>query len=73
MRHSKYRTVALVISLTAIGFIREAAAQTKESFDGFKFVDKAGNIHKRDDYRDLYQMIGSWTVLDPKGNQMHIV
>lgn len=68
-----YRTVVLVISVTALGLIRGAAAQTKESFDGFKFVDKAGNIHKPDDYRDLYQMIGSWTVLDPKGNQMHVV
>jgi hypothetical protein len=24
-----------------------------------------------DDYRDLYQMLGAYTVLDPKGNQMH--
>ena len=31
-----YRTVVLVISVTAIGLIRGAAAQTKGSFDGFK-------------------------------------
>lgn len=67
-----YFTVAgLILSLTAVAAFRGAAAETKSSFDGFKLVDNTGNIHKPDDYRDLYQMLGSWTVLDPKGNQMH--
>ena len=47
------------------------AAQTESSFDGFNLVDKAGNIRKPVDYRDLLQLIGAYTVLDPKGNQMH--
>ena len=63
------RTVIL-ISLT-VGALRVAIAQGKESFDGFKLVDKTGNIRKPVDYRDIYQMLGSWTVLDPKGNQIH--
>ena len=66
-----YRTLALILSLTALGTFREANAQTKTSFDGFKIVDKAGNISKPVDFRDLYQMIGAYMVLDPKGNQMH--
>ena len=65
------RTLALILSLTAFGTFREANAQTKKPFDGFKLVDKAGNISKPADFRDLYQMIGAYTVLDPKGNQMH--
>lgn len=67
-----YRTVLLVLMLIALGNFREAAAQTKATFDGFKLVDKTGNIRKPADYRDLYHMIGAYTVLDPKGNQMHL-
>jgi hypothetical protein len=47
-----------------------ANAQGKQSFAGFKLVDKTGNIRKPADYRDLYQMLGNWTVLDPKGDQV---
>jgi Cytochrome P460 len=66
-----YRTLTVIVSLAALGVIREAVAQRESSFDGFKLVDKSGNIRKPDDYRDLYHMLGSWTVLDPKGDQMH--
>lgn len=68
-----YRTLILILALTGLGTFRMANAQGKQSFDGFKLVDKTGNIRKPADYRDLYQMLGSWTVLDPKGNQMHLV
>jgi len=68
---SVYRILILLLSITAIGNLRQAGAQTKSTFDGFKLVDKTGNIRKPVDYRDLYQMIGAYTVLDPKGNQMH--
>jgi hypothetical protein len=67
------RTLMLVLSLTAIGPIRWAAAQDRNLYDGFKLVDKTGNLRKPADYREMYQMIGAWTVLDPKGNQMHDV
>jgi hypothetical protein len=49
-----------------------AHAQSKENFNGFDLVDKTGNIRKPADYRDLYQLLGTYTVLDPKGNQMHV-
>jgi len=68
-----YRTLVLVLSLAALGSFREVEAQGKGSFDGFKLVDKTGNIAKPPDYRDQYEMLGSWTVLDPKGHQMHAV
>ena len=66
-----YRTLILILSVAALGSFRGVAAQSKESFDGFKLVDKAGNIRKPDDYRDLFPMLGTYMVLDPKGNQMH--
>ena len=67
-----YRTLVLTLLLTTLGTLRRVAAQNKDSFDGFKLVDKTGNISKPDDYRDLYQMLGTYMVLDPKGNQMHL-
>jgi hypothetical protein len=67
------RTLMLVLSLTAIGPLRWAVAQDRNLYDGFKLVDKTGNIRKPADYREMYQMIGTWTVLDPKGNQIHDV
>lgn len=41
------------------------------SFNGYELVDKTGNIRKPADYRDHYEILGTWVVLDPKGNQMH--
>jgi len=67
------RTLILVLSLTAILPLRWAVAQDRNLYDGFKLVDKSGNLRKPADYREMYQMIGSWTVLDPKGNQIHDV
>ena len=61
-----YRTLVLVLSLAALGSFREAEAQGKESFDGYKLVDKTGNVTKPPDYRDNYEMLGSWTVLRPE-------
>jgi hypothetical protein len=42
-------------------------AQKTSSFKGFELADKAGKI-----LRDHYEILGAWTVLDPKGNQMHL-
>lgn len=71
-----YRTVMLVFSLAVVGSLALGAFQggqppTKTSFDGFALVDKTGNISKPADYRDHYEIFGTWVVLDPKGNQMH--
>ena len=50
-----------------------AIAQATHKFDGCELVDKTGNLrNKPADYRDLYQLLGTFTVLDPKGNQMHV-
>ena len=48
-------------------------AQKTSSFNGFELADKTGKIlRKPADYRDHYEILGAWTVLDPKGNQMHL-
>src|SRR5215475_9880599 len=39
--------------------------------DKLDLVDAKGNIGKPADYRDRYQALGVYAVLDPKGNEMH--
>jgi Cytochrome P460 len=47
-------------------------AQKTATFNGFELADKTGKIlRKPADYRDQYEILGTYMVLDPKGNQMH--
>ena len=50
----------------------EVRSQSKTHPNGFALVDKNGNIRKPANIRDTYQALGAYTVLDPKGNQMHM-
>jgi hypothetical protein len=52
--------LALVIALS----YHEVKSQGATSFSGFDLVDKTGNIRKPDGYRDLYQILGTFTVLN---------
>jgi hypothetical protein len=65
------RVGIVVLAILALG--QPANPQARNSFDGFALVDKSGNIRKPTDNRDLYQTLGTYFVLDPKGgNQMHL-
>jgi Cytochrome P460 len=50
---------------------KTSTSQSPSSFNGYELVDKTGNIRKPADYRDHYEILGTWVVLDPTGNQMH--
>jgi hypothetical protein len=52
---------------------KNGSPKTVGSFNGYELVDKTGNIRKPADYRDHYQSLGTWAVLDPTGNQLHVV
>lgn len=65
------RWLVLTAALAVLGGVRWAVAQDQKLYDGFKLVDKNGNFRKPPNYRDTYQLLGTWTILDPKGNQMH--
>ncbi len=60
-----------MLTLVALASYKPAESQRTEGFNGFALVDKAGNIQKPTNYRDHYQVLGTYAVLDPKGNQMH--
>jgi len=63
-------TLVALLAFLAFGSI-EARSQSNASFNGFDLADKSGNISQPGDYRDKYQALGTYTVPDPKGDQMH--
>lgn len=63
---------ASIVVLVLITGHQPVISQSTSRSNGFDLVDKTGNIRKPPDYRDLYQFLGTYTVLDPKGNQMHV-
>ena len=59
------------LTLITLASYPQTESQPKDSFNGFDLVDKGGNIAKPQAYRDKYQSLGAYAVLDPKGNQLH--
>jgi len=61
----------VILTLSLVGY-QQVRSQSDNTRGGFSLVDKAGNIRKPPDYRDRYQALGTFTVLDPKGSaEMH--
>ena len=69
---SRISFLILVLLIMIMADSRPVNSQRGSSFDGFQLVDKDGNIRKPADYRDQYELLGTYMVLDPKGNQMHV-
>jgi len=66
------RVLFAVLTLVAIASYKPAESQRTESFNGLNLVDKAGNIRKPGDYRDRYQALGTYAVVDLNGGtDMH--
>src|SRR5260370_37964223 len=61
----------VILTLVVLAGYQPVNSQRTDRFNGFELVDKTGNIRKPTDYRDRYQAVGTYMVLDPKGNQMH--
>ena len=65
-------TLFFMLALALLAASQPVRPQRTTSFDGFQLVDKSGNIRKPADYRDRYELLGTYMVLDPKGDQMHV-
>ena len=61
----------LAFSLALLTAFLAATLRGGAQNDKLDLVDAKGNIRKPADYRDRYQALGVYTVLDPKGNEMH--
>lgn len=64
-------SIAVLVFLILAGY-KEAKSSLQNDDSGFDLVDKAGNIRKPDGFRDRYQALGTYMVLGPKGNEMHV-
>ena len=65
------RISIVILALVVLAGSHSVNSQKTDTFNGFELVDKAGNIRKPADFRDRYPTLGTYFVLDPKGNQMH--
>ena len=64
----------LVLALMVVVLVGSppVSSQHTSGFNGFQLVDKDGNIRKPTGYREHYELLGTYTVLDPKGDQIHV-
>ena len=69
----RFRISIVVLALVIAVSYEHVMSQSNSSYNGFDLVDKTGNIRKPSDYRDRYQALGTYMVLDPMGDQMHVV
>jgi hypothetical protein len=67
------RIASLIVFLAFLTAHQAVTSQAGGSRSGFDLVDRGGSIRKPADVRDLYQLLGTYTVeLDPKGEEMHV-
>jgi hypothetical protein len=67
------RISLLIVAFVALTSQQPVRSQNTSRANGFDLVNKAGDIRKPTDVRDLYQLLGTYTVeLNPKGEQMHV-
>lgn len=68
----RFVSPVVLLTLMILGGYEQLRSQANNSNSGFDLVDKSGNIRKPADYRDTYQALGTYAVLDAKGGgQMH--
>ena len=67
-----FRISLVVLALLILAGYQQVRPQSGKSYNGLDLVDKAGNIRKPMGVRDSYQALGTFVVLDPKGDQMHM-
>jgi hypothetical protein len=68
IRRVSFFTIAVVLLVSSAPIKSQKSAR----YNGFALADRDGNIKKPADYRDLFETLGTYTVLDPKGDQMHL-
>jgi hypothetical protein len=67
-----FRVAIVVLTLLLLAGYQQGRPQTNYSYGGLDLVDKAGNIRKPSDYRDRYQALGTYAVVDLNGGtDMH--
>jgi hypothetical protein len=69
----RFRIFMLVLAVVIFSGDLHVKSQTNGSHNGFDLVDKTGSIRKPSDVRDLYQLLGTYSVMASNGGeQMHV-
>src|SRR5215467_1628535 len=61
----------VILAIVVSAGHEQAKSQTTARLNGLDLVDKTGNIRKPAEYRDRYEALGTYIVIDPKGDEMH--
>ena len=64
----KFGGSVVVLALIVLAGYQQVKSQANNSYNGLDLVDKAGTIRKPADYRDRYQALGTFSVLDLNGD-----
>jgi Cytochrome P460 len=68
-----FRIALFVLTLLILVGYQQVKSQSNSSYNGWDLVDKAGNIRKPADVRDLYQLLGTYVPTDLNGDtEMHV-
>ena len=68
-----FRIALLVLTILILVGYQQAKSQSSNSFNGWDLIDKAGNIRKPPNVRDLYQLLGTYVPTDLNGDtEMHV-
>jgi len=73
MKSIQRRIFIVVLVILILGSNQSLKSQSNNSFNGFNLVDKAGNIRKPADFRDRYELFGTYAVTDHNNDtDMHV-
>jgi hypothetical protein len=68
-----FRIAMVFFALLVLAGNWQVKSQSNSSYNGWDLVDKAGNIGKPPDYRDLYQLLGTYVPTDLNGDtELHV-
>jgi Cytochrome P460 len=62
-----FRIAMALLTLFILAGYQQVKPQTGDGYNEWALVDKAGNIRKPSDYRDRYQALGTYAVVDLNG------
>jgi hypothetical protein len=63
-----FRILLVLLMLLILAGDQQVKSQSNNTYSGQELVDNAGNIRKPADYRDRYQALGTYSVVDLNGN-----
>jgi hypothetical protein len=64
----RFGSLVVLLTFILLSEQQQPKSQSNNSYNGWDLVDNGGNIRKPADYRDLYQALGTYSVVDLNGD-----